>query len=344
MRREFAWAGLMASLSLSAVAEDYLLIFAQGSKPARQLYFADINSLQDATPIEELVTAEREAAAKTMRMYLTAIQESPSQHDGSTYEIHYRCRDTQYRIVRTNHMRRDEEVEQVNTPQAAWSPVSTLPFQRGYDFACKSDQWKRIVMSGKDGQVMSNELIALGYAFVGRLPGPPALSDLAWKGFWKDGQRPASTSGLTAAEKKKKQDQAVTQLQSTSKQYNQHAQTLTQEAAFQSYLQQRAKQSQAHPRLLRWQGENEQRLLRVWGAPSKSYQSGNTRYLGFNSYLDNRSETVNTRTGQVVAQNGGIWTCSVTFELLQGGNTPGYRVVDVRTEGNDCDAQHRDPQ
>lgn len=344
MRRRLVWAGLMASLSLPSMAEDYLLIFAQGSKPARQLFFADINSLSDATPIDELVTAEREAAAKTMRMYLTTINESAAQHDGSTFEVHYRCRDKQYRTVRTNHMRRDEEVEQVVTPQAAWTPVNTLPMQRGYDFACKSDQWKSIVMSGKDGQIMSKELVAIGYAFVGRLQGPPALSDLAWKGFWKDGQRPVSTSSLTAAEKKKRQDQAIAQLQSTSKQYNQQAQTLEQEAAFQSYLQQRAKQSLSHPSFLRWQGENEQRLLRAWGAPARSYQSGNTRYLAFSSHLDNRSETVNTRTGQVVAQNGGIWTCNVTFELMQGGNKPGYRVVDVRTEGNDCAAQYRDPQ
>jgi hypothetical protein len=95
-----------------------------------------------------------------------------------------------------------------------------------------------------------------------------------------------------------------------------------------------------------WMGADERSLVRAWGVPHRSYESGGVRYLAFVSSREVYrpadppilgQETVNGKSTLTFTPGRPGYTytksCETTFELTRG------RVSSWRFYGNDCRAE-----
>lgn len=98
-------------------------------------------------------------------------------------------------------------------------------------------------------------------------------------------------------------------------------------------------------RLNSWMGTSEVQLIRSWGVPAQVYQTGNSKYLVYNSsrnvYLPGSSPAYTTtfigNTAYTSSYGGSApqninFQCQTTFEIING------QLMSWRYKGNDCTA------
>ena len=97
-----------------------------------------------------------------------------------------------------------------------------------------------------------------------------------------------------------------------------------------------------------WVGHSELELIRSWGAPQQTYESGGSKFLVYNSsrnvYLPGTAPTYTTTvigntaytnsSGGTSAQNL-HFSCQTTFEVRN------EKIISWRFRGNDCKAKEK---
>lgn len=204
VRRLIMTLALALCLSLTASAEEWLLLWKEGEKPHRSVFYM-------ATDFRNMLSAEEEIAtvlnsrtqqemdragelAKTVRVQVMQVYESADGPYASSYWADFRARDQACRLEKGIHWYRDDRVsEEFDAPQ--WQSVPNNWQRRAFDMAMQDKPWREALARLREQEragrrVSQDELIGLGTFSVRRHVLPTQLADLTWQTFWEDGKRP----------------------------------------------------------------------------------------------------------------------------------------------------------
>lgn len=346
--------GALLCLILPSPAEEWLLFWREGEKPRRSMFFlaTDVRSVlsveeEIATVTQSRTQAEMDRAAqqaRTVRVQVMQIYESPDGPYASTYWADFRARDQMGRLEKGIHWYRDDrDHADFNSP--TWQPVPLNWQRRAFDMAMSEPTWGQALQRGRaTGLIPHQELRELGAVYVGRHVLPTQLADLTWATFWQDEERPAwEFSPRSAHQIAQERQETMEYLQWAQGQLARMEAEATQEAeqlaAQRREEERRAEASRRRPasslnqRLETWLGASAEALTARMGQPSSVRQEGSAQLL---TYSTQRTAPM---TQQVLAPNGRdmittvvgqqvLWS-HITYIIVDG------RVYDFVAEGND---------
>lgn len=346
-------------LSLATSAEEWLLLWREGEKPNRSVFYI-------ATDIRNVLTAEEEIAtvvnsrtqkemdkaaesAKTVRVQVLQVFESPNGPYATTYWADFRARDTACRLEKGTHWYRDDRIaEDFSAPK--WQPVPSNWQRRAFDMAIHEKPWREALTRLREkerasGQpVAQDELINLGTLSVGRHILPNQLADLTWQTFWTDGTRPPWEFTKRSAEQVERDRREVldylewaigelSRMESGASRDLQQLEAERREEERRAEARQRRPHSSLNKELESWIGVPEHELILRNGEPTSFREEGGTRILIYSSSqvvpLNQSVLSSNGRdwTTQVVGENT-LWR-DITYFIVNG------RVYDFVVEGNE---------
>jgi hypothetical protein len=156
--------------------------------------------------------------------------------------------------------------------------------------------------------------------------------EITWATFWKDAAQPAWTSTRTPEEINASIDQTLAETNAMLSSAVQIAgaqlqrQEIDRDATILNQRRMLAKaQNRGTPLLQTWVGRTEEELVRAWGVPAGSHNSGSSRFL---SYAYGFSEVLVDQNG--FSRPNRTLRCDLTLEVKEG------RIVDFASSGNYC--------
>lgn len=337
----------------SAHAGMWMLVYAEGSRPARSAYYAAFDDVQSRTsPDEFLAELQRtgdpvkaEAATRISQIRVNQIHESASGPWLTMYTLEFRCGSQQMRMTgRENHYRQNGRVEPVAGHE--WQPLSAPWHAQSWLVACDESRWKSALESDRRRGEGQDALNQLGLVVVGDHVLPMGLNDLTFATLWRDGSEPEFTTDKSPAELQRRRDEAIARgnalredLQETEQGLRRGIASAQAEAAFMADID-RNFAAKSYPLpfqdLVRgMKGWTEQEIIDVWGYPDDERMAGGHRMWVYFTRKDERVANVVSKHGHVEV-TGDLRECALMFILQEGGDTPGGRLFDYQMDGSNC--------
>ncbi len=346
-------------LSSTVAAEEWMLLWREGEKPRRSVFYM-------ATDVRNILSAEEEIAtvlnsktqkemdkanelAKTVRVQVMQVYESPDGPYATTYYADFRARDTACRVEKGTHWYRDDRVtSDFNAPN--WQPVPLNWQRRAFDMAIQDKPWREALSRLREKErttgksASQDELIALGTMSVGRHVLPTQLTDLTWQTFWTDGTRPPWEFTKRSAEQVERERQEaleyltwaheeMSKMEANATLQLQQVEAERREDERRAEARRRRPHSSLNAELESWIGAPETELVQRIGEPTSFREEGGARIL---TYSTSRTTPLNQ---SVLAPNGRDWVTmqvgeetlwsSITYVIVNG------RVYDFVVEGNE---------
>lgn len=337
----------------SAHAGMWMLVYADGSRPARSAYYAAFDDVQSRTsPDEFLAELQRtgdpvkaEVATRINQIRVNQIHESASGPWLTRYTLEFRCGSQQMRMTgRENHYRQNGRVE----PAAGheWQPLSAPWHAQSWLLACDESRWKSALESDRRRGQGQDALNQLGLVVVGDHVLPMGLNDLTFATLWRDGSEPEFTTDKSPAELQRRRDEAIARgnalredLQETEQGLRRDIAAAQAEDAFMSDVD-RNFAAKSYPLpfqdLVRsMKGWTEQEIIDAWGYPDDERMAGGHRMWVYYTRKDERVANVVSKHGHV-AVTGDLRECALMFILREGGDKPGGRLFDYQMDGSSC--------
>lgn len=346
-------------LSLPCSSEEWLLLWQDGEKPNRSAFYLATDVRNVLSVEEEIATVTKSRTqeemdraselAKTVRVQVMQIYESPDGPYATAYWADFRARDRMCRLENGIHWYRDDR-DHSTFSSPNWQPVPNNWQRRAFDMAMSEPAWSKALKPtlalARAGTVpmSQDELVALGTRYVGRYSLPTQLADLTWETFWRDGRRPPwefspRSPDQVARERQKTLDYLewahaeISRMEAGAVREAQMLEAEQREQERRAEARRRRPPSSLNDQLESWIGVPVEELTARIGEPTSVRQEGTARFL---SYSGSRAVPM---TQLVLAPNGrdmttivvgqdNLWSV-ITYIIVNG------RVYDFVVEGND---------
>jgi hypothetical protein len=300
-----------------ANAAEWWLVFAEGDKPAREVHYLDLASVNIVRDPSRLMTTSFDTKLSDadlidfIRVEGVAIYESAQSPAKAATQYRVKCRERMVAITMASRLWRHDLIEQL--PDQAWTAIEgNALLSQIHAFACAPDKRE------------ANGMMRVTDEYD---PMP-----LTWSALWTDGVEPKWTSTRSAAEINAEIDAKLAETRELlakgaamataglQKFESDRGQTIQDQQKLFSQMAQKAS-----PVLHSWMGLPETSLVGRWGIPHQSFESGGSRFL---YYAYGYTTKLVDENGYEIPQE--TWACHMTFEVREG------LIADYRSHGNYC--------
>lgn len=331
----------------------WMMVYAEGQKPDRTVYYAAFDDVQSRTSPEAFLEAlqrtgdpiKAEAATKVNQIRVNQIHEAAGGPWLTMFTLEFQCGSQQMRITQQEqHYRQNGRSQQV--PGLDWSAI-TAPWQaQARLLACDEARWKKALEADRRRGQGQDELNKLGLVVVGDHVLPMELNDLSFATLWRDGTEPAFTTNKSPAELDRLRRETIARGEALSTEMRGKEQNLRRdiessqaEDAFMAQVD-RNFAAKKYPKQFKdlvhsMKGLTEPEIIEVMGYPDGERLVGGDRLWVYYSEKDERVANVVSKYGHV-AVTGELRECELTFILREGGKKSGGRLFDYQMAGDNC--------
>ncbi len=344
---------LLLGMAFPAKAGLWMMVYAEGEKPDRTVYYAAFDDIQSRTSPEAFLAAlqrtgdaiKAEAATKVNQIRVNQIHEAASGPWLTMFTLEFQCGSQQMRITQQEqHYRQNGRSQQV--PGQDWGAI-TAPWQaQARLLACDEARWKKALEADRRRGQGQNELNKLGLVVVGDHVLPMGLNDLSFATLWRDGTEPAFTTNKSPAELARVRNEAIArgesiraELQAKEQGLRKDIEASQAEDAFMAQIDMNFG-AKKYPKQFRdlvfsMKGWTEPEIIEVMGYPDGERRVGTDRLWVYYNEKDERVANVVSKYGHV-AVTGELRECELTFILREGGKKSGGRLFDYQMAGDNC--------
>jgi hypothetical protein len=307
--------GVVCAAGGHASAGDWWLVYGEGDKPNRTVVYVNADSIYQERNVPalgpiDLSAPDPLAARPFIRIDGTTVYESASMPGKVQTRYLVDCTTRRVKSGPNDVRWRSDRVEE--KPGLDWTLASTSAALSQIEaFVCDTRNGRTNAVRATDDY--------------DPLP-------ITWSTVWRDGTEPQWTTTRSAAEINAAIDKGLTEtnalLASATRMAGAQLQTqeIDRDATILNQRRMLAKaQNRGTPLLQTWIGLTEADLVRAWGVPAGSHNSGASRFL---SYAYGFSEVLVNRNG--VQRPNRTLRCDLTLEIRDG------RIVDFASSGNYC--------
>lgn len=344
---------LLLLAAAPARAGMWMMVYAEGQKPDRTVYYAAFDDIQSRTSPEAFLAAlqrtgdaiKAEAATKVNQIRVNQIHEAASGPWLTMFTLEFQCGNQQMRITQQEqHYRQNGRLQQVSGQD--WGAI-TSPWQtQARLLACDEARWKKALEADRRRGQGQNELNKLGLVVVGDHVLPMGLNDLSFATLWRDGTEPAFTTNKSPAELARLRNETIARGESIRAELQAKEQGLRKDIeasqAEDTFMAQIDKNfgAKKYPKqfgdlIFSMKGWTEPEIIEVMGYPDGERRVGTDRLWVYYSEKDERVANVVSKYGHV-AVTGELRECELTFILREGGKKSGGRLFDYQMAGDNC--------
>ncbi len=344
---------LLLLTAVPARAGMWMMVYADGQKPDRTVYYAAFDDIQSRTSPEAFLAElqrtgdpiKAEAATKVNQIRVNQIHESAGGPWLTMFTLEFQCGSQQMRITQQEqHYRKNGRKQQV--PGKDWGDI-TAPWQaQARLLACDEARWKKALEADRRRGTGQDELNKLGLVVVGDHVLPMGLNDLSFSTLWRDGAEPEFTTDKSPAELDRLRKEAIARGEAIQSEMRGKEQALRKDVesshAEESFMAQvdRNFSKKSYPKqfqelVLSMKGWSEPEIIEVMGYPDDERQVGGNRLWVYYGEKDERVANVVSKYGHV-AVTGELRECELTFVLREGGKKSGGRLFDYQMTGDNC--------
>lgn len=356
-----------------------VILHIQGEKGGREAYFADVRTMWDRTPFDQIF-----GPVEMRELQTTAIYEHPNKPEWVTMNLWFKCPRQEivdldkgtakqnpnrvkagdavnFRIGPGSYKVRRSDLKSEPLPESDWKKSDSPMLSKAGTIACNGGNYHNLLADFAKKQPFEHEKFGKEINSRYNLPAdmplinimqPNEFLDFTWTFLWWEvtlaGDRPnpsgkwtqkASQADKDAAVKKIEADYAkiAPQLEAMKKTLQDNIAKMDANSDFQrkgAKLRQGRKQNKFEVSLNNlWIGKEEQAVVNKMGNPVLN-DAGDTRFLTYTKYFDNRGYAVHVASGAVVSS--GVYAeCFAEFATMKDSQGV-WRVADVkvRADGN----------
>lgn len=366
MRTDIRFGALALSACLAGTAQaGVLVLHGQGAPGDRELYFANVTSIADRTPMDDIL-----GATSVLEIEVLGVYEAAAKPDWAVMKLQFECpaaaapqwpggrsrkpaavavpTPARWRMGERSYRFTRDADQQASAP-TGWQALSDPLMSKAGLVACNEIRIKSALhaaagATGVDNARLRADLAVAGigeFVWVMDTPLLPKLQDLAWNGLWKTqrpwGARDRQMSEAELAQSRKDLERIGQEMEALEKQAQAFATPHLQAAQLeQEFMAKVAQVRGGRPltqlessMLMVWLGKPETLVVtRLGGAPRAS-EAGGLRMLDYSDQADTRSATVSVASGRVLEQHGAYMSCNVTYVMAQD-SKHAWRVADIR--------------
>lgn len=344
---------LLLLAAVPARAGMWMMVYADGQRPDRTVYYAAFDDIQSRTSPEAFLAAlqrtgdaiKAEADTKVNQIRVNRIHEASGGPWLTMFTLEFQCGSQQVRITQQEqHYRQNGRSQQV--PGQDWGAI-TAPWQaQARLLACDEARWKKALEADRRRGQGQDELNKLGLVVVGDHVLPMGLNDLSFSTLWRDGTEPAFTTDKSPAELARLRRETIARGESIQAEMRAKEQGLRKDIeasqAEETFMAQidRNFGAKKYPKQFRdlvysMKGWTEPEIIGVMGYPEGERRVGADRLWVYYSEKDERVANVVSKYGHV-AVTGELRECELTLILREGGKKSGGRLFDYQMAGANC--------
>lgn len=344
---------LLLFAATPAEAGMWMMVYAEGQKPERTVFYAAFDDVQNRTSPEAFLAelqrtgdpVAAEAKTKVSQIRVNQIHESAGGPWLTMFTLEFQCGSQQMRVTQQEqHFRQNGRSQQL--PGQDWGAI-TAPWQaQARMLACEEARWKKALEADRRRGQGQDELNKLGLVVVGDHVLPMGLNDLSFATLWRDTTEPAFTTDKSPDELARLRDETIARGESIQAEMQAKEQVLRRDIeasrAEEEFMAQidRNFSSKTYPKQFRdlvhsMKGFAESEIIEVMGYPDDERRIGSDRLWVYYSEKDERVASVVSKYGHV-AVTGELRECELSFVLREGGKKSGGRLFDYQMAGENC--------
>lgn len=342
-----------------------LMLHGQGVPGDRELYFANVTSIADRTPVDDIL-----GATTTFEIEVIGIYEASAEPDWAVMKLQFECpaaappqwpasrsgkpaapavpTPARWRMGERSY-RFTRDADQQPIAPTGWQPLSDPQTTQAGLIACNEIQVKSTLHAAAGTMGVDNVRLRAGLASLGigefmwvmDTPLLPKLQDLAWNGLWKaqrpGGARERQMSGAELARSRKELERIGQEMEALEAQAQAFSKPHLEADRFEQEFLAKVAQvrggrqpTQLESSMLTvWLGKPESLVVTRLGGAARISEAGGLRMLDYSDQADTRSATVSAASGRVLEQRGAYMSCNVTYLMAQDSRSA-WRVADIR--------------
>lgn len=329
------------------------MIYTDGEKPTRIVYYADFTNIDNRTsPADFMAELERtgdpakaEANTAIKQIRVNQVQESATAPYVTHYTLEFRCSDKQFRTTEKRHFYRHNGRSELALGHD-WQALAEPWHAQSLLLACEPSHWQHALGADRKRGRGQDALSKLGLVVVGQFVFPSELHEFSFATLWRDGVKPAFTTDKSKEELERLRKETVARAGQVKAELQQKEQAVQRdlsaaqkEEEFMASID-RNFASKTYPKafqdlMISMKGWSENELVDTWGLPDAERTVSKRRLWVYYQERDERQTYVVSKQGHT-ASYGELRTCELTLVLGQGGKQPGGRLVDYQMDGSHC--------
>lgn len=354
--------GLFATASSSAAT--WALIYSEGEKPNRTVFFADLEWVVDRSdPMAKFEAFKQLQAQKVARdqidkrialmtklveVKIVQVFENPDGPFARNMDVFFSCPANTVTVKNSlqiyHHNGRTDQ-----GPTGGPFPVAAPWVKQAQRLGCEEETWRAALKADKDRGSGQDQFMKLGMVLAMNTPFVGGLYDFAWDNLWKDGRKREFSTDKTPEEMEKFRQAKLADIAAADKilggaiaGLQTKIQDEDSERAFMNsvtanFASKPAFQRQTMNAQMGW---TEEELVKFWGVPQQVSDLAGARVFVYRKATDERvtQNTIDARSGQVIGSTttGLLRQCELSLFLRAGGKLPGLRLIDFQMRGENC--------
>jgi hypothetical protein len=362
LRTFFVFTCLIATLPASAAT--WAIIYVEGEKPNRMVYFADMEWVVDRTdPMAKFEAFKQLQAQKVARdqidkrialmtkqveVKVVQIFENPDGPFARNMDVFFNCPANSVSVKNSlqiyHHNGRTDQ-----GPTGGPFPVTAPWVKQAQRLACEEENWRAALKADKERGSGQDQLMKLGMVLAVNTPFVGGLYDFAWSNLWKDGRKREFSTDKTPEELEKFRQAKLADIAAANQILGgaiAGVQTKIQdEDSERAFINGVAATFEKKPQFDRQimsaqMGWTEADIVKFWGVPQLVNDLAGARVFVYRNETDERvtQNTLDVRSGQIIGSTttGVLRKCELSLFLRPGGKLPGPRLTDFQMRGENC--------
>jgi hypothetical protein len=353
------------STAVPASAATWAIIYSEGEKPNRVVFFADMEWVVDrsdpTTRFEAFKQLQAQKVArdqldkrialmtKQAEVNIVQIFENPDGPFARDMKVRFNCPANTVSVMSSlqiyHHNGRNDQGP-TGGPFPATAPWVINQAQR---LGCEEESWRAALKADRERGKGQDELMKLGMVLALNTTLHWKMYDFAWDNLWKDGRKRELSTDKTPEELEKIRLQTLAKLQEADKILDGSIAGLemnikgedSERAFINGVAANFAKKPQLQRQTMSAQmGWIEADIVKFWGVPQQVRDVAGARVFVYRNEVDERvtQNTLDVRSGQIIGSTttGLLRQCELSLFLKPGGKLPGLRLTDFQMRGENC--------